>query len=147
MVRRCCTLGDLNITTCRRAAAAVSGPRSTVAATGLGGTAFGPKLAAATAVPGGGSAAAAAARCDAPVLPSCGRSFLPAHAPVPLRFSPMRHATLPVIHTFRCVPCQLLALHVALLHPCFVAFSAFARFPSRFGGESMLQASSCFTRL
>ena len=24
---------------------------------------------------------------------------------------------------------------------------AFARFPSRFGGESMLQASSCFTRL
>ena len=38
-------------------------------------------------------------------------------------------------------------LHVALLHPCFVAFSAFTRFPSRFGGESMLQASSCFTRL
>ena len=65
----------------------------------------------------------------------------------PMRFSPMRHATLPVIHTFRCVPCQLLALHVALLHPCFIAFSAFARFPSRFGGESMLQASSCFTRL
>ena len=45
------------------------------------------------------------------------------------------------------MPCQLLALHVALLHPCFIAFSAFARFPSRFGGESMLQASSCFTRL
>ena len=27
------------------------------------------------------------------------------------------------------------------------AFSAFARFPSRFGGASMLQARSCFTRL
>ena len=68
MVRRCCTLGDLNRTTCRRAAAAVSGPRSTVAATGLGGTAFGPKLAAAAAVPGG---AARRRRRHAATPPCC----------------------------------------------------------------------------
>ena len=61
---------------------------------------------------------------------------------------PLGAATVQLLpcRTFRCVPCQLLALHVALVHPCFIAFSALARFPSRFGGESMMQASSFFTQ-
>ena len=81
MVRRCCTLGDLNRTACRRAAAAVSGPQSTAAATGLGGTAFGPKLAAAAAVPGGqrGGGGGTLRRPRAAEL----RPYLPARSPRP----------------------------------------------------------------